>query len=111
MDETKLDPHTDAAEAFAALGAEQRLEIVRLLVRAGPGGMAVGALQEQIGAPGSTLSHHLKRLSQHGLLRQVRDGRRLICVADFQRIEELAAYLTRECCLDARPRLGDEERD
>lgn len=95
------EAHVEAAQAFAALGSEARLEIVRVLVRAGPSGLTVGALQERLGTPASTLSHHLKFLVSCGLVGQARAGRLLICTADFDRIGALAGYLTRECCIDA----------
>ncbi len=97
-----IDEHLRAAEAFAALGSEARLSVVRALVRAEPEGLAVGALQERLGMPGSTLSHHLRHLAQVGVIEQRRDGRRLVCRARIPAIEALAAYLTRECCRDAR---------
>lgn len=89
-----------AAQAFAALGSDARLEVIRVLVRAGPEGLAVGALRDRLDMPASTLSHHLKFLAQCGLLTQERDGRSLICRAAFDRIEALAAFLTRECCME-----------
>ncbi|MEL6793609.1 MAG: metalloregulator ArsR/SmtB family transcription factor [Pseudomonadota bacterium] len=94
-----LDPE-EAAEAFAALGSEARLNVIRLLVRAGPDGMTVGALKEATGAAGSTLSHHLRFLTQTGLMSQEKVGRTIICRADFERVQSLADYLTRECCAD-----------
>lgn len=95
-----LDPE-EAAQGFAALGAESRLAVIRLLVRAGPEGMTVGALKDATGAAASTLSHHLRFLTQTGLVEQERRGRSIFCRADYDRIEALAAYLTTECCADA----------
>lgn len=95
-----LDPE-EAAEAFAALGSEARLDVIRHLVRAGPDGMIVGDLKTATGAAGSTLSHHLRFLTQTGLMTQEKSGRKIICRADFDRIQSLAAYLTRECCINA----------
>ena len=89
-----------AAHAFAALGSEARLSILRALVRAGPGGMPVGALQDRLGLAASTLSHHLKAMVQAGILRQAREGRVLRCTADYDRINALAAFLIKECCAD-----------
>ena len=94
-----LDPE-EAAEGFAALGSEQRLSVIRLLVRAGPDGMTVGELKDATGAAASTLSHHMRFLSQTGLILQEKQGRSIICRADFERIQSLAAYLTKECCAD-----------
>lgn len=90
----------DAAQSFAALGASVRLAILRRLVRAGPDGTPVGALQDSLGIAASTLSHHLRALGQAGLIRQIRDGRTLRCVANFDMIEALAAFLINECCAD-----------
>lgn len=92
-----------ASQAFAALGSESRLEVVRRLVRAGPDGMTVGALQEALGIAASTLSHHLRFLSAAGLLTQERRGRSLICRASFAQIDAVAEFLRRECCRDAAP--------
>ena len=91
---------TEAAEAFAALGSEVRLEILRALVRAGEGGLAVGALQSRLATAASTLSHHLRALIQAGVLEQTREGRTLICRARYDRIQGLAAFLVSECCAD-----------
>ncbi|HUS55266.1 MAG TPA: metalloregulator ArsR/SmtB family transcription factor [Thermohalobaculum sp.] len=91
----------EVAEAFAALGSEIRLSILRALVRAGAAGMAVGALQQRLAIAGSTLSHHLKALIQAGVLEQTRDGRTLICRARYDRIQGLAAFLVSECCADS----------
>lgn len=91
---------SDAAEAFAALGSETRLQILKALVRAGPEGLPVGALQQKVGAAASTLSHHLRALVQAGVLEQRREGRALICHARYERITALAGYLISECCAD-----------
>ncbi|MEM7523924.1 MAG: metalloregulator ArsR/SmtB family transcription factor [Pseudomonadota bacterium] len=95
-----MDPE-EAAAGFAALGSEARLGVIRLLVRAGPEGMTVGALKDATGAAASTLSHHLRFLTQTGLVEQEKRGRQIICRADFDRIQSLAGYLTRECCADS----------
>ncbi len=98
----------EAAEAFAALGSEVRLAILRALVRAGAAGLAVGALQQRLAIAASTLSHHLRALVQAGVLEQTRDGRTLICRARYDRIQGLAAFLVSECCADLAR--GAEER-
>ena len=90
----------EAAEAFAALGSDVRLSILRALVRAGDHGLAVGALQSRLAIAASTLSHHLRAMLQAGLLEQTRDGRTLICRARYDRIQGLAAFLVSECCAD-----------
>ncbi|MEO1490951.1 MAG: metalloregulator ArsR/SmtB family transcription factor [Pseudomonadota bacterium] len=90
----------EAADAFASLGSETRLMILKALVRAGPDGLPVGALQESIGAAASTLSHHLRAMVRAGVLEQRRVGRTLICHARYDRIAALAGFLLSECCAD-----------
>lgn len=89
-----------AAQAFAALGSPVRLDLLRTLVRAGEAGLPVGALQERLGIPGSTLSHHIRALTTAGVIEQERRGRTLVCRALYDRIEGLAAFLLSECCAD-----------
>lgn len=92
----------DAAQAFAALGSEQRLSVLRALVRAGPDGLRVGELKDRTGLAASTLSHHLRFLTQAGLVEQDKRGREIICVgAAYETVEALSAFLIRECCADA----------
>ncbi|WP_099827379.1 ArsR/SmtB family transcription factor [Oceaniglobus indicus] len=90
-----------AASTFAALGSEQRLGVLRTLVRAGPEGLSIGALGEASGVTGSTLTHHLRILTQAELIRQTRQGRSTICAAaDYAHVETLSRYLLTECCAD-----------
>ncbi len=100
----------EVAEAFAALGSEVRLAILRALVRAGEAGLPVGALQSRLAIAASTLSHHLRALVQAGVLEQTRDGRTLICRARYDRIQGLAAFLVSECCADLAP-APEEKRE
>jgi len=90
----------EAAQGFAAIGSEPRLEVLLALVRAGPGGLNVGNIQKRVDIPASTLTHHLRFLAAAGLIEQTKDGRVIRNTAAFARIEELAAYLMRECCAD-----------
>ena len=69
-------------------------------MRAGHGGLAVGQVQERVGLPASTLSHHLKRLVDRGLVRQERAGTSLICHAEYPAMTALLGYLADECCAD-----------
>lgn len=90
-----------AASAFAALGSEQRLAVLRTLVRAGTEGLAIGELGARCGVTGSTLTHHVKILAQAGLVTQTRAGRSIICAAvAFDEVRSLSQYLLRECCAD-----------
>lgn len=92
----------EAARGFDAVGAVPRVEVLQALVRAGPEGLVIGELQSRLGIPASTLAHHLRVLSSAGLIQQERSGRTTVCRPDFDMIEELAAFLTRECCADQR---------
>lgn len=93
---------TRAAGAFAALGSEQRLAVLRTLVRAGPEGLSIGILGERVGVTGSTLTHHMKILSAAGLVTQVRQGRSIICAAvAFDEVMSLSNFLLTECCADS----------
>ena len=89
-----------AAPILAELGNETRLAIVRNLVRAGGDGLMVGEVQRATGVPASTLTHHLRRLCQVGLVSQTRRGSALWCKADTGLVETLARFLVEECCAD-----------
>ena len=95
-----------AASILAELGNETRLAIVRNLVRAGGDGLMVGEIQRAAGIPGSTLTHHLRRLRQAGLVSQTRRGAALWCTADTGLVHSLAHYLIEECCADEGKRRG-----
>lgn len=92
----------EAAQGFAAAGSEPRLEVLLALVRAGPDGLTVGEIQEHVGVPASTLAHHLRFLAAGGLIEQERVGRAVVNRAAYERIEILADFLLRECCMDAK---------
>ena len=87
-----------AVGALSALAQEHRLALFRLLVQAGPAGMAAGAIAEALGIPNSSLSFHLAQLQGAGLIAQRRDGRSLIYSADFAAMDGLVAYLLENCC-------------
>ena len=89
-----------AARQLEALGNETRLGIYRTLVRAGSGGLSVGQVQDRVGLAASTLSHHMKRLVDQGLVRQERSGTSLICHAEYPAMLALIGYLADECCAD-----------
>lgn len=92
----------EAAQGFAAVGSEPRLDVLLSLVRAGPGGLSVGEVQERLDLPASTLAHHLRFLAAAGLIEQEREGRVVRNRADFSRIESLAEFLLRECCSESK---------
>ena len=87
-----------AARCLEKLGNPTRLEMFRLLVQAGPDGLAVGEIQEHLGIPGSTLSHHLAHLVNVGLVHQEREGRVLRCRPDFDLMAQVTGFLTEHCC-------------
>ena len=87
-----------AARCLEKLGNPTRLEIFRLLVRAGEEGLAVGEIQDHLGIPASTLSHHLAHLVHVGLVHQAREGRVLRCTPDFALMDKVVGFLTEQCC-------------
>ena len=91
--------NADAAiDALGALAQEHRLALFRLLVQAGPDGMAAGALAEALDVPNSSLSFHLAHLTRAGLIAQRRAGRSLIYSADYGAMNRLVGYLMENCC-------------
>lgn len=92
------------AARLEALGNATRLDIYRLLVRAGEDGLPVGEIQRRTEVPRSTLSHHLHRLIGVGLVTQERRATTLICRANYPVMNETLGFLTAECCADATGR-------
>ena len=84
--------------ALAALAQETRLDIFRLLVETGPGGLPAGHIAERLGLPSATLAFHLKELKIAGLATCTRNGRSLIYAAAYPTLNALLAYLTENCC-------------
>lgn len=89
-----------AIAALAALAQESRLATFRLLVQAGPAGMAASRIAEALGVPASSLSFHLKELSHAGLIASRQAGRFLIYSARFDTMHGLVGFLTANCCRD-----------
>lgn len=87
-----------ALSALAALGQETRLDIFRLLVRAGGEGVPAGEVGARLGAVQNTVSAHLKVLTHAGLIRPERDGRTVRYLADMSGFRDLLAYLMEDCC-------------
>jgi DNA-binding transcriptional ArsR family regulator len=86
------------ADMFGALGNEARLSIIRLLLEAHPHGMVVGGIQSELGIPASTLSHHLEKLKNEGLVSVERQGTFLWYRANTKTLQELLTFLYAECC-------------
>lgn len=85
-----------AIAALSALAHESRLEVFRLLLKQGEGGMAAGALAEALHIPPATLSFHLSQLSGAGLVKSIKDGRMVIYTASYKRLKKLIKFLTEE---------------
>lgn len=95
---TRADSLPATSRALAALGHEARLNVFRLLVRAGEDGLIVGDIANHTGLPASTLAHHLRALVAAGLVIQERRGREVVNRADYDAINRTVAFLTEECC-------------
>jgi len=89
---------TDVIRALGALAQDHRLAVYRLLVQAGPAGVAAGALAEALDVPPSSLSFHLAQLANAGLVASHRQGRSVIYAADYTAMNSLMGYLTDNCC-------------
>lgn len=86
------------ADMFSAMGTEPRLRIMQLLLSAHPEGMVVGEIQEELDIPGSTLSHHLDKLRNEGLVQVRRESTFLRYSANTEALQELLQFLYTECC-------------
>jgi DNA-binding transcriptional ArsR family regulator len=87
-----------AIAALAALAQDSRLDVFRLLVEAGSGGVPAGRIGERLGLAPATLSFHLNQLRHAGLVTCRRESRSLIYAAEYAAINGLVAYLTENCC-------------
>ena len=93
---------TRSADRFTALGAEPRLAILRFLLSVHPTGSVAGEIQEELDIPASTLSHHLEKLKQVGLIDVRRDGTFLWYSANTDALREVLGFLYEECCTRSR---------
>lgn len=101
MADTNVRPDDNVvryADMFAAIGTEPRLRILRLLLAAHPGGLVAGEIQEELDIPASTLSHHLEKLRNEGLVTVRREGTFLRYAAGTHTLRELLNFLYAECC-------------
>ena len=92
---------SDAVAALAALAQDNRLDIFRLLVQAGPEGLAAGRVANELDLAPNTLTFHFDRLRGAGLVKVRREGRSMIYAAHFDEMNVLLAYLTENCCRGA----------
>ncbi|MCP3384846.1 helix-turn-helix domain-containing protein [Bradyrhizobium sp. CCGUVB4N] len=89
---------TDAVAALAALAQDNRLDVFRLLVQAGPEGMTAGAIAAALDLAPNTLTFHFDRLRMAGLATVRREGRSMIYAARFETMNALVGFLTENCC-------------
>ena len=89
---------SNVIDALAALAQENRLDAYRLLVQAGPDGITAGEIAATLGLPPNTLSFHLDRLRQGGLVTVRRSGRSMIYAARYETMNALIGFLTENCC-------------
>jgi arsenite methyltransferase len=94
----KTEDLTRYAEMFSAMGTKTRLKIMRLLLSAHPDGLVVGDIQDELGIPAATLSHHLERLKNVGLTKVRREHQFLWYSVRTEVLQELLAFLFQECC-------------
>src|SRR6184192_253999 len=90
---------TKYADMFSAMGTEARLRIMQLLLSAHPDGLVVGEIQEELDIPNSTLSHHLDKLKNEGLVQVRRESTFLHYTANTETLQELLQFLYSECCM------------
>jgi DNA-binding transcriptional ArsR family regulator len=90
--------NTDAVAVLAALAQDNRLDVFRLLVEAGPAGMPAGEIAESLGLAPNTLTFHFDRLRAAGLVTVRREGRSMIYAARFETMNALLGFLTDNCC-------------
>ncbi len=87
-----------AARCLGELGNLTRLDVYRLLVRAGPAGLNIGEIQERLDIPASTLAFHLRGLVNAGLVAQQKAGRETVCRANHRQLNAVIAFLLEKCC-------------
>ena len=105
--------HMDVKEAMAifdSLSQETRLSAFRLLVKAGPDGLAAGVISERLGAPHNTLSFHLNHLSGSGIITSRREGRSVIYSANFDVMRGLISFLVKDCCSDEFASIREDKK-
>jgi ArsR family transcriptional regulator len=99
----------NAVTMFDALSQETRLGAFRLLVKAGPKGLAAGALSDEMGTPHNTMSFHLSHLANAGIISARREGRFVIYAANFEKIQNLIGFMVKDCCADEFASIRDDK--
>jgi ArsR family transcriptional regulator len=96
------------ADMFSALGTEARLRIMQLLLSSHPDGLVVNEIQEELDIPSSTLSHHLDKLKNEGLVSVQRESTFLRYTANTAALQEILRFLYAECCTRSKALKRDE---
>ena len=108
-----ISRHMDIQEAiimFDALSQETRLSAFRLLVKAGPEGLAAGALSEELGTPHNTMSFHLNHLFNAGIVTSRKEGRSVIYSANFEIVRDLIGFMVKDCCSEEFASIQEDEK-
>lgn len=100
-----------AIALFDALSQETRLKAFRLLVRAGPNGLAAGAISEELGIPHNTMSFHLHHLTHAGIVSSRKSGRSVIYAANFEMVRDLIGFMVRDCCSTSFASIREDRRN
>src|SRR5262249_36729437 len=98
FDNSRFMESKAAVDALGALAQDSRLQVYRLLVQAGPEGLAASDLAERLGIPANTLSFHLKTLSHADLVQSRQEGRFIYCSTNYEQMNALLGFLTENCC-------------
>jgi DNA-binding transcriptional ArsR family regulator len=102
MNKRELEKVNIVAARLAELGHPTRLNIFKLLVKCGNDAVSVGDIQQEIGIPNSTLSHHIAKMVKVGLIKQIRESRTLYCIPQFEALEQVIGFLQDECCVNQK---------
>jgi len=105
---TSPEQITKYADMFSAMGTEARLRIVQLLLTSHPEGLVISEIQEELGIPSSTLSHHLEKLKAEGLVNVQRESTFLRYTANTDALRELLGFLYAECCTRSKAVKSEE---
>ncbi len=88
----------EVSDIFFAIGSEKRLSVFLTLINVYPEGLDIKTLQGKTNIPASTLAHHLKILVDCGIVKQRRNGRQTVCIAEASKMEVATKFLLEDCC-------------
>ncbi|AOV16992.1 hypothetical protein BJI67_07900 [Acidihalobacter aeolianus] len=102
-----MDEDAYVSQKLAALGHPARLKMIRLLVQAGPDGIAAGKLGEACGLAANAVTFHLQKLTHAGLIKSRREGQFILYSAQFDTLLDMTQALTGACCADSQDKCGE----